>query len=191
MKSNKDIVEFLKKNNISLTSNGCYNFPDDVIIKALDEFCDKGKTNLIKKHQDWMWGCWDLKDEWKIGQYKRYFTLKELTKLKRLKKFWCDDEDLELLNNLISDMRVYEEIRKTYKFKRRGGFKQILKKSCLSRDDNKCVSCGAREHLEIDHIKEIIDGGDNILENLQTLCHTCHRNKTNSEIKKRKKYGTT
>ena len=37
-----------------------------------------------------------------------------------------------------------------------------------------CVSCGATENLERDHIKPIADGGITTLENIQTLCASCN-----------------
>ncbi|MBT2609875.1 HNH endonuclease [Streptomyces sp. ISL-87] len=40
------------------------------------------------------------------------------------------------------------------------------------------MACGAREHLEVDHIKPIAKGGTWTLDNAQTLCKTCHFTKT-------------
>lgn len=51
------------------------------------------------------------------------------------------------------------------------------------RDDFQCVQCGARGRLEVDHVKPIRDGGAPYdLDNLQSLCPTCHARKTRMEI---------
>jgi len=48
----------------------------------------------------------------------------------------------------------------------------------LARDRFTCQQCGAREHLEVDHIVPVSHGGSWELENLWVLCKPCHRRKT-------------
>lgn len=52
------------------------------------------------------------------------------------------------------------------------------------RDDFKCVNCGARGRLEVDHIKPVRDAPELAfdLANLQTLCKPCHSTKTKLEV---------
>lgn len=45
------------------------------------------------------------------------------------------------------------------------------------RDGGCCVSCGAREQLEFDHVIPIALGGANTARNLQLLCVECNRRK--------------
>ena len=60
-----------------------------------------------------------------------------------------------------------------------------IRKTVLSRDNNKCVRCGwspTKEeeiaNLTIDHICELKDNGERFtLSNLQTLCKRCHKEK--------------
>ena len=71
----------------------------------------------------------------------------------------------------------------------------------LKRDHHRCVKCGAegrynnriggdRYSLEVDHIVEIVDGGAEFDEdNLQTLCRTCHKEKTRQSWKARTSKG--
>lgn len=57
-----------------------------------------------------------------------------------------------------------------------------IKKAVKRRDKNKCVKCGSRTRLEVDHIISDAEGGSNAMSNLQTLCHHCHSIKTKKEI---------
>ena len=56
-----------------------------------------------------------------------------------------------------------------------------LRKQTLQRDGNRCVQCGSAERLEVDHILNVARGGTHRLDNLQTLCHHCHKAKTARE----------
>jgi len=48
----------------------------------------------------------------------------------------------------------------------------------LARDGNRCVVCGSTAQLEVDHRQALMNGGDNSLDNLATLCDDCHTIKT-------------
>jgi HNH endonuclease len=48
------------------------------------------------------------------------------------------------------------------------------------RDQGRCVQCGSRERLEFDHIIPVAKGGGNTARNLQLLCETCNRTKSDS-----------
>ena len=45
------------------------------------------------------------------------------------------------------------------------------------RDGNKCLKCGTKKSLTIDHIVPRAKGGSNDEDNLQTLCRTCNLEK--------------
>lgn len=55
----------------------------------------------------------------------------------------------------------------------------------LKRDNYRCKKCGVcpssdhRVELEVDHIKPVTKGGENAIENLQTLCRQCNQGKKN------------
>ena len=51
------------------------------------------------------------------------------------------------------------------------------RKRVLLRDKGRCVKCGSRENLEIDHVVPLARGGSNRLKNLQLLCRDCNRRK--------------
>lgn len=50
----------------------------------------------------------------------------------------------------------------------------------FARDGNACLKCGATESLSLDHIQPLGSGGDNSIDNLQTLCTSCNSSKGNT-----------
>jgi 5-methylcytosine-specific restriction endonuclease McrA len=184
----EELINFLSENEVSFDVPGHYGLPKYIVVKALNEFIDKGSSDLILKHKKWTWGSWDinyLKKE-KNLYCSGLSCLDEMKELLELKKFFNDEEDIDFLNELITNKQKEEEIKKSYNFKRRTEFTKKLKDECLKRDNYHCVKCDNEFSLEVDHVIELIDGGGNTLSNLQTLCKTCHRKKTNLSQKSRK-----
>jgi 5-methylcytosine-specific restriction endonuclease McrA len=58
-----------------------------------------------------------------------------------------------------------------------------LRLLALRRDGWKCVKCGSRHRLEVDHILSVATRPDLAfdLDNTQTLCGSCHAKKTRQE----------
>jgi hypothetical protein len=52
-----------------------------------------------------------------------------------------------------------------------------LKTQIKSRDGNRCLCCGNRKQLQVDHIRSFYSGGSNQLDNLQPLCRPCNQAK--------------
>jgi hypothetical protein len=52
-----------------------------------------------------------------------------------------------------------------------------IRELVLARDGHLCQRCGAEGGLQVDHIHERQHGGDDSLDNLQTLCEICHKMK--------------
>ena len=48
------------------------------------------------------------------------------------------------------------------------------------RDGMACLKCGATESLSLDHVIPLASGGDNGIDNLQTLCKSCNSAKGNT-----------
>ena len=55
---------------------------------------------------------------------------------------------------------------------------QDVKDKVWNRDGGKCVQCGSNENLEFDHIIPFSKGGANTYRNLQLLCESCNRSKS-------------
>ena len=59
---------------------------------------------------------------------------------------------------------------------------QLTRLRVFERDGWRCVSCCGAGRLECDHVRPLADGGDPYdMDNLQSLCRTCHRAKTAGE----------
>jgi len=43
----------------------------------------------------------------------------------------------------------------------------------------KCLACGSRDNIAIDHVVPITQGGSNLIDNLQPLCRSCNSSKGN------------
>ena len=68
-----------------------------------------------------------------------------------------------------------------------------LHKTAKERDNFICCICGSEYRLVAHHIKPIEQGGDDVLENLITLCKGCHTSLHSSGISlfaKAKKHKT-
>jgi 5-methylcytosine-specific restriction endonuclease McrA len=52
---------------------------------------------------------------------------------------------------------------------------QTMRKQARIRDGNRCRNCGATERLSVHHIVKARYGGRDTLDNLVTLCASCHR----------------
>ncbi len=57
-----------------------------------------------------------------------------------------------------------------------------LRNKVKRRDKYRCVVCHCDKHtagsLEVDHVIELVDGGETVLENLRTMCRESHKAKT-------------
>jgi hypothetical protein len=52
---------------------------------------------------------------------------------------------------------------------------QTMRKQVRIRDGNRCRNCGATAKLSVHHIVKARHGGRDTLDNLVTLCASCHR----------------
>ena len=53
-----------------------------------------------------------------------------------------------------------------------------VRREVWRRDGGRCARCGSRERLEYDHIIPVTKGGSNTARNIELLCETCNRAKS-------------
>ena len=72
--------------------------------------------------------------------------------------------------------RSYDDIKNDEPSRR---ISQRVMDRVWNRDGGKCVECGSNEKLEFDHIIPFSKGGSNTYRNIQLLCESCNRSKSN------------
>lgn len=61
--------------------------------------------------------------------------------------------------------------------RRRTPFTKPLRRQVYERDGYRCRHCGTAENLSVDHVYPFSLGGQDGIENLQTLCRSCNSRK--------------
>ena len=68
--------------------------------------------------------------------------------------------------------------RRPRTYRERGRIPDNVKKEVWQRDGGRCVKCGSEDELEFDHIIPVSKGGSDRAKNLQLLCKSCNRSKS-------------
>lgn len=103
----------------------------------------------------------------------------------------CKQLDIPFTNQSITSVVLQHH---SIKFNMKGGriclrkaLSQDLKNGIIEFQSNKCNCCHSKLHkYEIDHIIPPSQGGSNDLVNLQALCKSCHKTKTDCESSERR-----
>ncbi len=74
---------------------------------------------------------------------------------------------------------VDAKLNNSFENSRRTSIPESVRNEVWRRDQGKCVDCGSQKNLEFDHIIPISKGGSSTARNLQLLCETCNRKKSN------------
>ena len=82
-------------------------------------------------------------------------------------------EEVQINHPYIAEQRARDRLRMYANLFWRDSRKKILK------TDSCCAICGSKKSLNIDHIVPISKGGENRIENVQILCFSCNRKKSN------------
>lgn len=85
------------------------------------------------------------------------------------------EEEVTKLKTEIDRLQRYVTIAKARKNR------NTIRKKVLIRDNDECVKCGSEDFLQVDHIIALEKGGENTVENCQTLCIDCHIKKHEGE----------
>ncbi|GAA3880589.1 HNH endonuclease [Haloarcula argentinensis] len=92
------------------------------------------------------------------------------------------DRESTISHNAIADVvgcsksyiRQFDYVYEEQKVLHRQGINSDLRDEILGRNDKTCVKCGSGCDIEVHHIIPRSQGGQNEIENLTSLCHSCH-----------------
>jgi len=73
---------------------------------------------------------------------------------------------------------ISKDTEPTTEKRRSRSISEQVKNAVWRRDEGKCVQCGSNENLEFDHIIPHSKGGANTKRNIQLLCESCNRKKS-------------
>jgi hypothetical protein len=93
----------------------------------------------------------------------------------------CKENGIKFTNQSIGNLLL--ELKSKYFTEERKSFSNKERDEVLQLCNGKCKSCNTilNKSYHIDHIRPISNGGNNSVENLQSLCGTCHRDKSRQE----------
>ncbi len=83
-------------------------------------------------------------------------------------------------SKLRAQIAALEAIERQEMNKRREPIPDSVRHVVWVRDCGACVTCGATDDLQFDHIIPFSKGGSNAVENIQILCGHCNRAKSNN-----------
>ena len=105
---------------------------------------------------------------------------------KYLERKWCTfraetiKDIITKLNQKRGERYLNDDIWQSLVRVERAKVSNKMRFAVFARDHERCVKCGSRRNLEVDHIYPISKGGKTEMSNLQTLCHRCNVKKGNS-----------
>ncbi len=91
---------------------------------------------------------------------------------------------LDLFEHLDNERRRYERLQTAFdgvtegRTKSREPIPEAVRIAVWNRDGGRCVKCGSKERLEYDHIIPVSKGGSSTTRNIELLCETCNRSKS-------------
>lgn len=85
--------------------------------------------------------------------------------------------------------RVYTKNRRNNKLGASGKFSSEEWGALCRKYDNRCLACGKKTRLTVDHVVPISVGGSNDISNIQPLCVSCNSRKGTKVIDYRTKSG--
>ena len=110
-------------------------------------------------------------------------VIRQLVKWINIQEIWLEDVAI--------DIRALQEGKKLYKwqYQKPNRLDENLRKATILRDNCKCMECGKSNcRLEVHHIVPRRMKGSNTLDNLITLCSSCHDKTERNEEKYISKY---
>jgi hypothetical protein len=135
------------------------------------------------------WGEIDVAPSGRLSKYEDAFLFgRHLWILTKEEKFAGADElRLLFLEALDKERTKFERLKR--KFSGGAGARIVDRRESIGeevrifvwrRDEGRCVKCGKQERLEFDHIIPVSKGGSSTERNIQLLCESCNRKKSDA-----------
>jgi hypothetical protein len=103
------------------------------------------------------------------------------------RKYSIEEMQLLILEYYDRDRQKWERLKRKYRSDtiedvsyQRERIPESVRIEVWRRDGGKCARCGSREKLEYDHIVPVSKGGSNTARNIELLCESCNRKKSNN-----------
>jgi 5-methylcytosine-specific restriction endonuclease McrA len=149
-----------KKISLGICSN-CGKFP---IAELSRVFCIKCLMKARENNKERYY-----KDPKKHHRYVRTWLQKNLDKLSTYQKRYADSHKTKIK---IKNHHRRERVRNL-----EGTFTSQEWEVLCNRYDNRCLRCGERRELSVDHVIPIVKGGTGYINNIQPLCRSCNSKK--------------
>jgi hypothetical protein len=168
------------------------NAPFPLIFRKYLEFVLKSLPTLIEEAEDkpinieerisggWKTGGTWAGTGWAFKEYIYEIEYKDQLPYSK------EEEELLILEQYDLERQKFERLKRKYKSAtieeeayRRERISEEVRIAVWRRDDGKCACCGHRENLEYDHIVPVSKGGGNTARNIELLCESCNRKKSN------------
>ena len=135
------------------------------------DYYQKNKEYFAKKAKKWA----EKHQEERATYQKEYYQItKERDKKKRR------ESNKRWLKNNPHKNKEYLENKKSRKLKAKGEFRVEDIQRMAELQQHKCLACGKKKPLTVDHIIPLSQGGRNDILNLQMLCQSCNSSKHTS-----------
>jgi hypothetical protein len=156
----------------------------EFVLKSLSTFIEESENTPINIEER-ISGGWKTGGTW-AGTgwaYKGYIHQFEY---KNQPPYSSEEEELLLLEQYDLERQKFEKLKRKHKSGnietesyKRERISEEVRIAVWRRDDGKCARCGSRENLEYDHIVPVSKGGGNTARNIELLCESCNRKKSN------------
>lgn len=110
-------------------------------------------------------------------------VVNQLNKWINITSYWLEDVSIDI-RALTDGYKLY-----SWQYQQSNRLDENIRKAVILRDNGKCMECGKINcRLEVHHIKPRRWNGANALDNLITLCKSCHQKTEGNEEKYMEKY---
>ena len=181
----KKLREFIggSKTFAGICFSGMYAMPTSNFLKSLEYYLETD-INTLDEYTDYEW----MKGE-EYSPDEPYYSVEKREQIKKFFEnngFWnfysfVSEERIEEIKYNIRKSEEFDENQNKYKTRRRRAnsfiARKIIREKVFKIHGEKCLKCGSKENIQLDHIVPVAAGGLDEIKNLQPLCKACNSSK--------------